>query len=62
MENYGYGSTNREAYKVANADKLKSLGLSDPEAVLNSSLFFKSLAPDIEKKYQTVFTEVQSGG
>lgn len=62
MENYGYGSTNKEAYAVANADKLKSLGLADPEAVLNGSLFFKSLAPDIEKKYQTVFSEVQSGG
>lgn len=62
MENYGYGSTNREAYKVANADKLKGLGLSDPEAVLNGSLFFKSLAPDIEKKYQGLFAAVQSGG
>ncbi len=62
MENYGYGSTNSAAYKVADAEKLKDLGISDPEAVLNSSLFFKSLDPAIEKKYQTLFADVQSGG
>lgn len=62
MENYGYGSTNKEAYKVASQDKLNALGIADPEAVLNASLFFKSLAPEIEKKYQAVFADVQSGG
>lgn len=62
MENYGYGSTNRKAYEVADAAKLAALGISDPEAVLNNSLFFKSLAPEIDKKYQTLFTDVQSGG
>ncbi len=62
MENYGYGSTNQEAYKVADAKKLADLGISDPVAVLNNSLFFKSLAPEFEKKYQTLFTDVQSGG
>lgn len=62
MENYGYGSTNQAAYKVADAAKLENLGISDPVAVLNASLFFKSLDPVIEKKYQTLFTDVQSGG
>jgi spermidine/putrescine-binding protein len=62
MENYGYGSTNRAAYAVADADKLKQLGISDPEAVLGASLFFKSLEPEYEKKYQTVLADVQAGG
>ena len=62
MENYGYGSTNLAAYQVADADKLADLGISDPEAVLNNSLFFKSLDPVIDKKYQTLFTDVQAGG
>ncbi len=62
MENYGYGSTNRAAYQVADAGKLADLGISDPEAVLNNSLFFKSLDPAIDKKYQTLFTDVQAGG
>ena len=62
MENYGYGSTNLKAYEVAAPEKLEALGISDPVAVLNNSLFFKSLAPEFEKKYQTLFTDVQSGG
>ncbi len=62
MENYGYGSTNKAAYAKADPKKLADLGISDPEAVLNASLFFKSLAPEFEKKYQTLFADVQAGG
>jgi len=61
MENYGYGSTNIDAYKVADQTKLANLGISDPEAVLDSSLFFKSLDPEIKTKYETLFSEVQAG-
>ena len=62
MENYGYGSTNLKAYEKADAKKLAALGISDPVAVLNNSLFFKSLDPVIEKKYQGLLADVQSGG
>ena len=62
MENLGYGSTNLAAYKVADQKKLVDLGISDPVAVLNNSLFFKSLQPEYEKKYQQLFADVQSGG
>ena len=62
MENYGYGSTNLKAYEKADAKVLADLGISDPIAVLNNSLFFKSLDPVYEKKYQTLFADVQSGG
>lgn len=62
MENLGYGSTNRKAYEKADPKKLADLGLTDPEAVLKNSLFFKSLEPEFEKKYQQVFADVQAGG
>lgn len=62
MENYGYGSTNRDAYKVADAKTLADLGISDPDAVLNNSLFFKALEPQYEKAYQELFADVQAGG
>ena len=62
MENYGYGSTNLKAYEKADAKKLAALGIADPVAVLNNSLFFKSLQPEFEKKYQGLFADVQSGG
>ena len=62
MENYGYGSTNLKAYEKADPETLAQLGISDPVAVLNNSLFFKSLAPEFEKKYQALFADVQSGG
>ena len=62
MENYGYGSTNLKAYEKADPTKLANLGISDPVTVLNNSLFFKALKPDVEKKYQALFADVQSGG
>jgi spermidine/putrescine transport system substrate-binding protein len=62
MENYGYGSTNKKAYEQADQAALKNLGISDPQAVLDGSLFFKSLDPVIDKKYQSLFTDVQAGG
>jgi spermidine/putrescine-binding protein len=62
MENYGYGSTNLKAYEQADQKALSDLGISDPIAVLNNSLFFKSLEPVYEKKYQELFADVQSGG
>lgn len=62
MENYGYGSTNRKAYEIADQAVLANLGISDPQAVLDSSLFFKALDPEFEKKYQALFTDVQAGG
>ena len=62
MENYGYGSTNKKAYELADQTVLKNLGISDPQAVLDGSLFFKSLIPEIDKKYQSLFTDVQAGG
>ena len=62
MENYGYGSTNKQAYEIADQTILANLGISDPQAVLDSSLFFKSLDPIYEKKYQALFTDVQAGG
>jgi hypothetical protein len=62
MENYGYGSTNKKAYEIADQTVLQNLGISDPQAVLDASLFFKSLDPAIDKKYQSLFTDVQAGG
>ena len=62
MENYGYGSTNLKAYERADPKILADLGISDPIAVLNNSLFFKSLDPVYEKKYQNLFADVQAGG
>lgn len=62
MENYGYGSTNLKAYEQADQKVLADLGISDPIAVLDNSLFFKSLDPVYEKKYQELFADVQTGG
>jgi spermidine/putrescine transport system substrate-binding protein len=62
MENYGYGSTNKKAYEIADPKVLADLGIADPQAVLDGSLFFKSLDPAIETKYQSLFTDIQAGG
>ncbi len=62
MENYGYGSTNAKAYEMADTKILEGLGIADPKAVLDGSLFFKSLKPEVESRYQNLFTDVQAGG
>ena len=62
IDNYGYGSTNSKAYDIVPKKRLAELGFSRPNAVLEGSLFFKSLAPDVDKRYQEIATEVQAGG
>ena len=51
-----------KAYEVADQKALVDLGIADPIAVLDNSLFFKSLEPVYEKKYQALFADVQTGG
>lgn len=62
IDNYGYGSTNSKAYDIVSKARLAELGFSDPKAVLDNSLFFKSLSPEVDKRYADIAQEVQMGG
>ena len=62
IDNYGYGSTNSKAYDIVPKERLAELGFSRPNAILEGSIFFKSLTPEVDKRYQAIATEVQAGG
>ncbi len=62
IEYYGYGSTNAKAYDLVAAERLDELGFSKPEDMLNGSIFFEALTPEMEQKYQELLNEVQAGG
>lgn len=62
IDNYGYGSTNAKAYEIVPAERLAELGLSDPAKVLDGSLFFEALPPDVSERYENLANEVQAGG
>ncbi len=61
IDNYGYGSTNTKAYDIVPKERLAELGFSRPDAVLDGSIFFKALSPEVDKRYQEIATEVQAG-
>jgi spermidine/putrescine transport system substrate-binding protein len=59
MESYGYGSANREAFKIADGKRLAELGIDDPDGILNSSIFIKDIQQDRQAAYHEVFDEVK---
>ena len=62
IDNYGYGSANLKAYDRVAPERLAELGFSDPEGMLDKTIFFEALAPEIEQKYQALYEEVRAGG
>ncbi|MBT5432631.1 MAG: ABC transporter, partial [Rhodospirillaceae bacterium] len=61
ISNWGYGHANMKAFDLVPDDVLSELGLSTPEALLNSGIFFQALAPEIEEKYIRLWDEVAAG-
>mgnify|MGYP005632884099 FL=1 len=61
ISNWGYGHANMKAFDLVPDDVLSELGLSTPEALLNSGIFFQALAPEIEEKYIRLYDEVRAG-
>jgi spermidine/putrescine-binding protein len=60
IENWGYGHANTKAFDLVPPEKLKELGLSTPEALINNGIFFQALDPAIEEKYIRLFEEVKA--
>jgi len=62
IDNYGYGSANLRAYEQVAPERLAELGFSDPEGMLDKTIFFEALAPEVEAKYQALYEEIRAGG
>jgi spermidine/putrescine transport system substrate-binding protein len=61
IENYGYGSANREAFDISNKDRLVELGIQDPEKTLTNAIFIKEIRADLQDKYNKLFMDVKLG-
>ncbi|MGH6941676.1 MAG: ABC transporter substrate-binding protein [Hypericibacter sp.] len=59
IEDYGYGSANMEAFKIADKERLEALGIEDPDRTLNGAIFIKEIRKDLQTKYNEVFDYVK---
>jgi len=61
IESYGYGSCNRKAFDIADQALVQSLGLSDPEKVMTSGIFFQGMEGGYRDRLIKMFEEVKAG-
>lgn len=61
IDNYGYGSSNRNAFDLVTPGRLAELGISSPEALFAQGIFFEPIPPERREKYITMFEEVKAG-
>lgn len=59
INSYGYGSGNAKAYESVTEERLKELGITDPDVVILTSKFQREISPEIRQKYQAVYDEVK---
>ena len=63
---FGLGCSNgdRDVHKKTSSDLVSGvrLGFAKPEDMLNGSIFFEALTPEMEQKYRELLNEVQAGG
>lgn len=60
IELYGYGHSNRNTYALVAPDVLKSSGLTDPVALLNSGIFFNDIPAAKRERLIALWDEVQA--
>jgi spermidine/putrescine transport system substrate-binding protein len=61
IETLSCGASNRKSFDLANKETVASLGLSDPQAVMKASLWYKPIAPDTRQKLIEVYNRVKGG-
>lgn len=61
IDDYGYGHSNTKAFDLVSKQRLADLGLSSPEEMLATSIFFKTMDPDLEQEYVRRFEAVKAG-
>lgn len=61
INEYGYGHSNRESFKLVPPERLADLGISDAESHMAGGVFFDEIAPDVREKWINIFEEVKAG-
>jgi spermidine/putrescine transport system substrate-binding protein len=60
-EEWGYGHSNKKSFELADKAILAEVNLSEPQAMMNSGVFFQDVPDDINTKLQAMFEEVKAG-
>lgn len=61
IEEYGYGHSNMKSFEIADTEIIESLGYSDPDSLINNTIFFTSLTPEQDEKQLTLWEEILAG-
>ena len=61
IEDYGWGSANKKAYELADLTGVASLGMDDPEKIIESATVLSPMPPETTTKIATMFEEMKAG-
>ena len=61
IEDYGWGSANREAYALADPEAIAAQGYDDPEQFLQTTVVLSPMPPATTEKIAIMFDEVKAG-
>jgi len=61
IEEYGYGHSNKKSFEIADPEKVAALGYTDPEDLINNTIFFTSLSPEQDEKQLRLWEEILAG-
>ena len=61
IEEYAYGASNMKSFEMADQEMIATLGLSDPVAVMDNSLWYETVPPDVQRKLVDLHDEVLAG-
>ncbi len=61
IEDYGWGSANREAYALADPEAISAQGYDDPEQFLQTTVVLSPMPPATTEKSAIMFDEVKAG-
>jgi spermidine/putrescine-binding protein len=60
IEQYGYGHSNSESFKLASPDSVKALGFEDPTSFLKTGHFFEAVKPDKRQKLVEMWQQIRA--
>jgi spermidine/putrescine-binding protein len=60
IEESGYGHANAKSFEIADPKAVKAMGVTDPEALMASSLVFKSVSDEVQEEHTKVWNDLKA--
>ena len=61
IEEFGFGSSNKLAFDIADKTLMKEFGYADPQSLIEGSVLMDTFDPMVREKANTMFEEVKAG-